>query len=82
MAPRLLLERASQLRKRVKKLGFTLDRTRGSHEQWMCETKCHTATIDTNPMSKSDLISLIRQTGCTKEEFYKGIKKCKKKDNV
>lgn len=77
MSPRLLLERTSELRKRVKALGFHLDRTRSSHEQWVCELGCHTATIDTNPMSKSDIMSLIRQTGCTKEEFYNGIQKCK-----
>lgn len=76
---RLLIETAIVLRRRVKKLGFRHDRTRGSHEQWICETDCHTATIDIHKMSRSDIMSLIRQTGCTKDEFYRGVKKCKKK---
>ncbi len=76
---RLLIETATKLRRRLKVLGYTLDRTRGSHEQWICETGCHTATIDTHKTSKSDILSVIRQTGCSKDEFYSGIQKCKKK---
>lgn len=83
MGERLLLETPAQLRKRVITLGYSFDRQRGSHEQYICEAKCHTVTIANHKgkdMSKSDIRSIIRQTGCTKDDFYTGTKKCIKDD--
>lgn len=81
MGERLLIESPAQLRKRITKLGFVFDRSKGSHEQYICENRCHTVTLDNHKgkdMSKSDIRSMIRQSGCTKDEFYNGIKVCKK----
>lgn len=81
MGERLLIESAAQIRKRLRKLGFRLGRSSGSHEQYICQKGCHTATLAIHKgrdVSRSDTRSIIRQTGCTKDEFYSGIQKCKK----
>jgi len=81
MGEKLLIESATRIIKRLQELGFKFDRSKGSHKQYICEKKCHTATVATHggkDISKSDIQSIIRQSGCTKDEFYLGIKKCKK----
>lgn len=80
MGEQLRIETPAEMIKRlVGRLGYRLARTKGAHKQYVCELGCHTATVSDHPgdLIKSDIRSIIRQTGCTKEEFYAGVKKCK-----
>lgn len=81
MVAQLLIENPKQLEKRISKLGFIFVRSRGSHRQYTCELGCHTTTIAFHPgdMPRSDIQSVIRQTGCTKDQFYSAQKQCIKK---
>lgn len=78
MGEPLRIETPAEIIKRLVSMGYRLDRTKGAHKQFVCELGCHTATVSDHPgdMIKSDIRSIIRQTGCTKDEFYAGVKKC------
>jgi predicted RNA binding protein YcfA (HicA-like mRNA interferase family) len=65
--------------------GFTLDRTEGSHEQWI-HSNIHDAkrvvTLDNHGEFYTELMkSMIRQSGLTREEFYCSTKSTAKKIN-
>jgi predicted RNA binding protein YcfA (HicA-like mRNA interferase family) len=69
----------------LKALGFELDRTAGSHENYVAFTKekNRVVTVATN---KSDfpghhVKTFIRQSGFSREDFYGAIKSTAKKIN-
>jgi len=63
--------------------GFSLDRTRGSHEQWrtIIENQLRVVTVDSHYkiFDQSLLKRMISQSGLSREEFYCATPKTAKK---
>ncbi len=80
MGEPLRIESAAQFRRHILALGFTLDRTKGAHEQYICGLGCHMITLDVHPgdLGKPNIRSMIRQSGLSKDDFYSGIVLCRK----
>lgn len=73
MGQGLLVESSTKIIRRLNKHNFILDRSNGSHQQYKCKEGCHTATVPVHKgrdLTKKETMSIIRQTGLTKEEFY------------
>lgn len=63
--------------------GFSLDRTRGSHEQWraIIENQLRVVTVDSHykTFDQSLLKRMIDQSGLSREAFYFATSKTAKK---
>jgi len=72
-----------EVRDILKAKGFSLDRTRGSHEQWRAIINNHpwVVTVDSHykTFEQSLIKRMISQSGLTREEFYSATKKTAKK---
>ncbi len=67
---------ARQAMKAVEHLGFILDRQRGSHAFYRHPFTKHIVTIPVHSgdLKRKTITSIIKQTGCSREEFLAAVK--------
>lgn len=68
-----------ELKAILKHLGFSLESTSGSHEQWtkVAGGRKHKVTVDCpkSPFTQTLIKSMAGQAGVTKQDFYRILKK-------
>ena len=72
----------SEIKKILKALGFVWDRTKGSHEQW--KENDNTVTLDSavDEPGNDLMMSIVKQSGRSREDFYCATKRTAKKINM